>query len=146
MIYQEKKSIVNSVSSIIITAFYFIYILRNNESLRSVENLNSWGGVILTFILISIGARIVIYIVFDIIYRITSGEKEPSSLDERDKLIELKSTRNSHYVFSLGFVGALTLLALGLPPYSMFLTLTLSGLLSEITGDLSRIFFYRRGY
>jgi hypothetical protein len=82
---------------------------------------------------------------FNIIYRITTNEKEPSFSDELDKLIELKATRNSHYVFILGFLLSMGSLVMDMSPSTMFIILFISGFLSELVGVFTQLYLYRKG-
>src|SRR5687768_10156906 len=104
MSYQEKKSIANLISSVLIFGCYSWYVWENQLSGNpAAADLPAfWASVILVLIPVSIVAKIVITIISTILYRIATNEIEPSFMDERDKLIELKSTRNSHYVFVAG--------------------------------------------
>lgn len=147
MSYQEKKNIVSLISTFLIFGSYCLYVfgLQREEQFASVNELSFWASVILILIPVSIAAKIVISIVFTIIYRSASGEKEPSFMDELDKLIDLKATRNAHYVFVLGFLLAMGALAADLPPYVMFLTLMSFGFLSEVTAVLTQLYLYRKG-
>jgi hypothetical protein len=90
-------------------------------------------------------ARIIIYIIFHIINAIVTREEKIPKEDERDKLIKLKATRNSHYTFSIGFMAAIIYLALGFAPYIIFVVFVISGLLSEIIDNGSQIYYYRKG-
>lgn len=99
----------------------------------------------LTLVLVSIVAHIMISIVFNIVYRITTGEKEPGFADELDKLIDLKATRNSFYVFVLGFLGAMGSLVVDQPSQAMFMILIASGFMSEVTGSVTKLYHYRKG-
>jgi len=146
MSYQEKKIYVSLISTTLIFGFYCLYVFQNHqESIDSSESFSFWGAVILILIPASIVAKIIIAIVFNIINRITTNEKEPSFADELDKLIELKATRISHYVFVAGFLLAMGLLAMDQPPSAMFITLILSGFLSELLGGITQLYLYRRG-
>ena len=74
-----------------------------------------------------------------------TNEKEPSFADELDKLIELKATRISHYVFVLGFLLSMGSLVMNISPSVMFSILILSGFVSELAGIITQLYLYRRG-
>lgn len=97
------------------------------------------------FIGVSIVARIIIYIIFHIINAIATREQDIPVEDERDKLIKLKALRNSHYVFSTGFVLSIVALAFGMPVFWIFVIFLISGLLSEIIDNGSQIYYYQKG-
>lgn len=147
MSYQEKKNIVSLISTLLIFGFYCLYVYQKYQkgSIDSTDTFHFWGSVILILIPVSIVAKIIITIVFNIIYRITTNEVEPSFADELDKLIELKATKISHYVFTLGFLLAMGSLVINMPPSAMFIILIFSGFLSEVVGVITQLYFYRRG-
>lgn len=147
MSYQEKRSLVNLISSILVTVAYCAYMIQRypEVGLYSPEVFQYWGAFFLILIPVSIVARIVIYILFAIVNAITTREQEIPITDERDKLIELKTQTNSGYVFIIGFILAMGLLVLGMPPAVMFIILLLAGLLTEVVGDISQFYYYRRG-
>ncbi len=148
MSYHEKRAIVNMSSSVLVTAAYSVY-LYSRYLAGGGEFVNDprfWAKAFLIFIPISIVASILIGIAFTIHYRLTTKEEEPSITDERDKMIELKGSRNALFVFSIGVVLAMAGLALGMPIYVLFITIIYSGLLSSVIDELTRFILYRRGF
>ncbi len=147
MPYQEKKIIISMISSLLVLAAYWFYIYQNYpaEITTTPTNFRFWGKTILILIPVSIVSRIVIMILFTIANRIATREEEPSFSDERDKLIELKAMRNSHWIFILGFFVAMGSLALGIAPYWMFIIIILSGFISEMADGFSQLYYYRKG-
>jgi hypothetical protein len=148
MSYQERRAIVNFVSSLLITALYSLVMASHypDADAYSVEVFRFWGAFILILIPVSIVARIVIYIGFSILNTIATREMEPSITDERDKLIELKAARISLYVFTFGFLLAMISLVVEQPPWVMFTLLILAGILSDTLNELAQFYFYRRGF
>ncbi|MBO9600812.1 MAG: hypothetical protein J7559_23690 [Cohnella sp.] len=147
MSYQEKKNIVQLISSTVIFALYsiFVYSRDKDMTLEGEELFRHWGAVILILIPITIVARMIIEIVFVIIHRIATNEKEPSFADELDKLIELKAMRVSYFVFLFGFFLAMGALVLEWRISAMFIILLVSGFVSEAAGILWKLRLYRRG-
>ncbi|MGF7047344.1 hypothetical protein J2T13_001849 [Paenibacillus sp. DS2015] len=147
MSYQEKKNIVSLMGTLLVFVCYCLYVFERypEATLDSTDTFRFWASVILILIPVSIVAKIIITIIFNIIYRISTNEKEPSFADELDKIIELKATRNSHYVFIIGFLLAMGSLVMNMPPYMMFIILIFSGLLSEVIGVITQIYLYRIG-
>lgn len=146
MSYQEKKNIVSLLSTFLIFGFYCSYVFQVHQgSMDSTDTFRFWGASILILIPVSIVVKIIITIVFNIINRITTNEIEPSFSDELDKLIALKATRNSHYVFVLGFLVSMGSLVIEMPPSTMFIILIFSGLGSEVAGVITQLYLYRRG-
>jgi hypothetical protein len=148
MSYREKENIVNIVSGLLITIVFGWIVYQRHLAGRFdlTEDFSKWGVLFLIFIVISVVTRIIIYIIFHIINYIATREEEIPVEDERDKLIKLKATRNSHYVFSSGFVLSIVGLSLGMPVYAIFIAFIISGLLSEIVDNGSQIYYYRKGF
>lgn len=147
MTYQEKKSIVSLISTLLIFTVYLLYRYPQypNEVLESQVTFHYWGSFILVLTLVSIAAHIVISIVFNIIFRMTTGEKEPAFADELDKRIDLLALRNSFAMFVSGFLLAMGSLVIDQPLKVMFIALIAAGFLSDVTGSISRLYYYRRG-
>jgi hypothetical protein len=146
MSYQEKKNIVSLISTLLIFGIYCWYVFQMYQEGRiDSTSFRFWGAVILILIPVSIVAKIIISIVFNIINRITTNEKEPSFSDELDKIIGLRATRNSHYVFVIGFLLAMGSLVIDMSPSVMFITLIFSGFMSEMVGGITQLYLYRRG-
>ncbi|WP_420317072.1 hypothetical protein [Ekhidna sp.] len=147
MDYYERKSIVSMLSTILVLGIYYWSVFERFDAqiMNTDEQLQFWSKAILIAIPISIVTKIVVLIAFAIINYIITKEKTAGFEDERDKLIELKSTRNSYFIFGMGFVTALLVLAFGYPPKFMFIALILAGIGSEIFDNLSRFYYHRKG-
>ena len=147
MSFQERRSLVNFVSTILIMSVYTANRIQFHPQGNpySPEVFHFWGSFFLILVPVSIVARIVIYIIFYILNTIATQEEEPDITDERDRLIDLKATRNSMYVFALGFLVAMVSLVMNTPPPAMFAILLGAGITAEMVGDLSQFLFYRRG-
>ena len=91
-------------------------------------------------ILVTLVANIIAGIAFGIARR---GMQEPA--DERDRLINLRSTRNAYFALSIGVGGCLILWAIGAAPalgvYALFGTL----ILAEVIHAGSQLIYYRIG-
>jgi hypothetical protein len=147
MTYQEKKSIVSLISAILIFGFYCMYMYPQypGRGVDSDETFRYWGSFVLILTLISIVAHIFISIIFNIVFRITTREKEPKFADELDKLIDLKAFRNSFFVFVIGFLFAMGSLVIYQPSTVMFMILIISGFVSDVTGSATKLYHYRKG-
>ncbi len=145
--HQEKQSIVSIIGSVLVIGFYSLYVYRNyiQADLELLNDFQFWGKSFLYLIPVAIVVQIVIHIVFAIADRIITKEDMPGFTDERDKLIELKSIRISHWIFILGFMLAMGSLAMGMKPYVMFLTLISSGFLASLASEAAKIIYYRKG-
>ncbi|HKK42115.1 MAG TPA: hypothetical protein VJ963_06885 [Bacteroidales bacterium] len=147
MSYREKENLVNIFSSLVITAVYALIIYQKQMAgqINLEDDFQKWGIVFLIFAGVSIVARIIIYIIFSIINVIATREGKIPPVDERDKLIKLKATRNSHYTFSVGFFLAIIALSIGMPAYWLFILFVISGVVSELIDNGSQMYYYRKG-
>ncbi len=148
MSYRERRAIASLISAILFSAFYVVYVLQRFPvgNAYSIDVFHFWGSTIFILIPVSIVINIVTDIVSSIIITIATNEKAPPFSDERDKLIELKSTRNTFYIFTFGFVLSMGSLAIDMPPSVMFIILIFSGTIAGIVGNITQLYFYRRGF
>ncbi|MBT2658354.1 hypothetical protein J7E81_24465 [Bacillus sp. ISL-18] len=147
MTYQEKKSIISLISTILIFGTYSLYMYPQHPEgeLISLSTFRFWGLFVLNLMLFSIVAHIIISTLFNIVFRVTTGEKEPKFADELDKLIELKANRNSFFIFIIGFLLAMGSLVVYKPSQAMFIILIISGFISDVTGSVTKLYHYRKG-
>jgi uncharacterized membrane protein len=148
MSFQERRAIVSLLGTILITAIYAAFMAQRypDTGAYSPEVFRFWGTFFLILVLVSIVAKVGIHIVFSIIYTIHTREKEPSAADERDKLIELKSSQTALYVFMAGFLLAMGTLVMDLPPATMFVALLGAGVVAALVSDIAQFYYYRRGF
>lgn len=152
MTYQESKSLTNIFSTIIITGVYAFIVYQRylNGSVDTTDVFEFWAAAILIFIPVSVVARIFIMVIFSVVNEaVLTAKGEDTSdndiIDERDKLIELKTTKISLIVFSLGFILALITQVTDMSNHMFFVTLIISGVLAEIVSEVLTVIYYRKG-
>ena len=147
MSYQERRAIASLISNIVIVAVYSAVMIQRypHGDPYSVEVFRFWGAFFVILIPVSIVAKILITILFVILNAIATREVEKDITDERDRLFEGKANRNSLYVFALGFMLAMVSLLVDTPPAGMFIILFCGGVVSELIGDFTQFYLYRRG-
>ena len=145
---KEKQILVSLISYILILGFYSLYVYNKYVTVNPdiINDFKFWGKAFLFMIPVIIVAEIVIHIVFAIINKIVTNEDMPTINDERDKLIELKTIKTSHWVFGFGFVLAMGSQAIGMQPWVMFITLLSSCFVSTILQGITKIYLYRKGF
>ena len=164
MSYQEKRTITNIISGALVLAAYCIYAF-NRASSGAVDpgNLKFWATTMLIFIGIGIVAAIIIQIIFHILLSISvavqkkiqdesfDGKDIEKSIklemveDERDRLINLKSTQVGFIFAGIGFVAGLVSLVLGFSPAVMLNILFITFSTGSLLEGLAQLYFYRRG-
>ncbi len=145
--HHEKQSIVSIIGSVLVIVLYSLYVYRHyiQADMGLLNDFRFWGKSFLYLIPVAIVVQIVIQIVFAIVNRIVTQEDIPDITDERDRLIELKCIRISHWIFIIGFMLAMGALAAGMKPYVMFLTLISAGFLASLASEIAKIIYYRMG-
>ena len=106
------------------------------------------GIVIALAVVVTIFATILTHILSAIIHAIKTGEEKPDIediQDERDQLIDLRGTKVTYFVSSIGGFLSMLTFVLGQPPLVMFSLLIFFGVVAQIIGDTSRLYLYRRG-
>ena len=148
MSYQERRSMVYLISTLLIIGFYSVYVfhMHPDKSLNPATDFRFWGITILLIVPAQILVNIVTHIVFNIINTIATREEGPSFADELDKLVELRANRNAYAVFMIGFMLSMGALALEMPPFVMFHMLVASLFTASIVWSTSQFYFYRKGF
>lgn len=145
---KEKQVLVTAINLVVILAAYSFYIYNTyiTENPNIINEPKFWGKAFLILIPVTIVSQIIIHIIFAIINKIVTREDMPTIKDERDKMIELRAIRISHWIFTMGFLLAMISQVLEMPFYVMFLTLLFFGFLSGIVSEIAKFYFYRRGF
>ena len=151
MSFQEKNITVSLVSFTLILGFYLVrlYQMIQAGGLNSSSVFRLWGIVIVLAIIFTIVATILTHIVSAIIQAIKTGEENPEIediADERDRLIDLRGTKVTYFVSSIGVLLSMLTFTLGQPPLVMFTLLIFFGIVAQVIGDISRLLLYRRGF
>jgi hypothetical protein len=150
MAFQERNISASLVIFSLILGFYLVRVFQliQNESFNLTNMVRLWGIVIVLGIVATIIGTILTHIGSGIVQAIKTGE-EPvieDIQDERDRFIELRGTKVTYIVYSLGVFLSMLTFALGQPPLVMFSLLILTGLAAQVIGDISRLVLYRRGF
>lgn len=150
MSFQEKNITVSLVNFSLIFIFYLfrVFQLIQGGSFNSTNVFRLWGIVIILAVVVTIFATILTHIVSAIIQAIKTGEEKPEIediKDERDQLIDLKGTKVTYAVSSIGVFLSMLTFVFGQPPLVMFTLLIFFGVLAQIIGDIFRLYLYRKG-
>jgi hypothetical protein len=150
MSFQEKNVAVTLVNFTVILGFYLIRLLQmiQNGSFNPTNVFRLWGIVVLCAVVVTIFATILTHVVSAIIQAIKTKEQPELEdiADERDKLIDLRGTKVTYHLASIGSFLAMLTFVLGQPPLVMFTLLIFFGIVAQIIGDIVRLYFYRRGF
>jgi hypothetical protein len=149
MTFQERNITASLVVFSMILGFYLVRVFQmiQSEIFNLTNMVRLWGTVIVLGIVVTIIGTILTHIGSGIIQAIKTRE-EPvieDIQDERDRIIDLRGTKLTYVVYSIGVFLSMLTFAVGQPPLVMFSLLILFGLMAQIIGDISRLVLYRRG-
>lgn len=134
--FQEKSIWISLVTISLIFGYYFVRVFK----MASQDEINITQSIVL---LISV---IVMVIIVEVIFHIIiSLKSRPQALDERDRLIELKATRNAYFVLVLGIFVPIAGIAAQVRPFIVAHVIMFIFVLSEIAKFLTQLFYYKRG-
>ena len=160
MSYSEKRTIASILGGILVLAAYCIYAFGKYQAgLLPADDLRAWAITMLIFIGAGIVAMIIIQIVFHVLLSIgiairdrnTNEAEIENSIkyemveDERDRLIELKSSKVGFAFAGFGFVLALLALVLHYSPMVMLNILFIAFAAGSMVEGITSIFYYRNG-
>ena len=147
MTFQEKKSLGLLISNVAVSAIYYLIVYNKFQAgeLGSLGDTRMWAAIILLSIPIYIAANILMMIMVNIIQAIATQEEPKDIVDEMDKLIELKATRNFYHTFMVGFMLALGSQYLRMEIHVMFIILITTLVIAGIVNEISQLYFYRKG-
>jgi hypothetical protein len=151
MSFQQKNITVSLTNFTLILGFYLIRLFQmiQGGSFNSPNVFRLWGFVIAFAVVVTIVGTILTHILSAIIQAIKTGEEDPKIEDfedERDKIIDLRGTKVTYFVTSIGGFLSMLTFVLGQPPLVMFTLLIFFGVLGQIIGDISRLYLYRKGF
>ncbi len=149
MSIQLQKSIFNLATTILSIGVFLIYVfgINGDINISKMTEIQFWGSFILTMTGVLVVAKIILFILFAIFTRMVSDRKNVEDLgfvDERDKSIETKSDRYSHWIALVGFIVSMIPISMGYGVQYMFITILSFGSMATVMSDVWRIYFYSK--
>lgn len=164
MSYQEKRTIVSTLTGLVVVAAYCIYAYSKQKAGVIAEgDMKFWAGTMLVFVGIGIVVNIIIQIIFHILLSVsiavqkTIQDKNCEEVeierimnsemveDEMDRLISLKAMRVSFIIAGIGFMAGLGALILDYSAAVMLNILFISFSAGSLTEGISQLYYYRKG-
>lgn len=150
MSFQQKNVTVSLANFTLILCIFLIRIVQmiRNDDFTESNVFWLWGTIIVLAVFVTIFATILTHIVTTILEVIRTGNKNPEIedfQDERDKFIDLRGTKVTYMVSSIGAFLAMLTFVFGQPALVMFTLLIFVGVLAQVVGDLTRLTLYQRG-
>jgi len=149
MSYEERNTIVALFTNLSVMTLLTLRLLSLHQggAFAGPAALELWAQNVLWIIPASIVAAIILSILFNIGFAIVTREKNPDFVvDERDKAFGIKAMQTTIVVASAGFIGALGALAMGWQALIAFNIILGAFALGDLSGNVLKLFLYRRGY
>jgi len=148
MSYKEKISMVYIVTGVIVAVIYGLVLYQHYHALalNVTNDFKFWGIAFLILLPAIVVPQLIVYFVFALINIILAKEKPPTFTDELDKFIDLKMYRNSFLALVLGMFISMALLVANFPPRAAFIALIISVIASSIFGDITKLYYLKRGF
>ena len=134
--FQEKSIWISLVTISLIFGYYFVRVFQIafQDEINVIKN---------TVLLISV---IVMVIIVEVVFHIILALRtRPEAKDERDRLIELKATRNAYFLLVFGIFLSIGSIAASVSTFIMAHIIMFFFIISEIAKFLTQLFYYRRG-
>jgi hypothetical protein len=150
MTIQVQKAVFNFVTTILLMGGYLfsVFGIQVDVNLSKVLEIQFWGIFILELTVLMVLAKIILFILFAIFKKVKNrnmDEEDLGFMDERDKLIEMKSDRYSHWITMFGFIVSMVPISMGYTVQYMFITILIFGFVSAVMSDVWKIYFYNKG-
>jgi hypothetical protein len=143
MSHQQKENWISLIGSIFTTIPFFIYTLSKylNGQFSDQERMSFLASSILILIGLRIVVQIVLYVLYEIIFVARYNTKPSTIVDERDKLMRLKSYRNAYFAMGLGTFLTFLLAAYNKTTDSTLIMLFATGFAAEFVEKTSNILY-----
>jgi hypothetical protein len=134
----------------LIIGFYLISLWQMHQegALVAGRVYGLWATVVVAAMVANILGSILTNIVLTIFEAIkTQKYEEPRFIaDERDQLIELKGMQSGYITFSVGVLVSIIAFITGEPALETINMIIFFAIFAQIASDISRVYFYRRGF
>ena len=146
---REERNTVSAIFASLLVNLYVIFKLMamfEDGRLAGDDAVMVWARAMLWVIPIGIALVIATMILFNILHAIATGTESPSFLvDERDKIISNFGMKVTAIVVSIGFIGAVIALAIGITPLSALIAMWFGFSAGDLAGKAAMMIRYRMG-
>ncbi len=147
MSHEERNTIVGVISNLLVNSYFIwrVHMMFVDGTSVAPDGVMIWAREVIWVIPGGIILTIVMVILANILWAIFTGETKPSFLvDERDRGIQINGMATTMVVTVLGFLASIAALAYGISNFIAFNIVFFSLALGSLSGDLSKLWLYRR--
>ena len=145
---EERNTWASLAASLMVNLYFLRRILAmfSDGTSTAPDAMQLWARTVIWVVPISIVATVTLIVVASVVHTALSGEKQAVFLkDERDGKFELWGMGAMMLLVVLGFLAALSALALGYSGFIAFNLIYAGFALGDIAGNLVRLGLYRSG-
>ena len=146
MSHEERNNIV-AIFVNLVTNLYILTRLRGMWASGAFDGPNAlmiWARTVLWVVPIAIVATIVLTILANILFAIATMDENPDfTVDERDRMFQVRGMAVTMVVASFGFIGCLVALAFGWEAIVVFTLLYIAFSAGDLIGNLVKLVSYR---
>ena len=150
MTFHQKNTAVTLVSFSLLLIIFLIRVSRlvRTDNFNDSSVIRLWIFVVGFAVIVTVAGIILTFIATAAIEAAQTGNDDieiDDTIDERDQLIDLKGTKITYTITSLGSFFAIMAFALGQSALVMITLLLFFGLVGQIAGDANRLRLYQLG-
>lgn len=146
MSFHQKNVMVTLASFLLILLFFvanIVFLVINNDFNRS-NVIQIWTIVVISAVFATLIGIIFTHVILLFAKNQKNIKEIDDLVDERDLRIDREGTYLTYRITSISTFLAMLLFAAGQSSLVMFSLLILSGLISQIAGDIRRLYLYQR--
>ena len=149
MTFQQKNVTVTLASFTLLLVLFLLRIMRlvRTESFNDSTVIRLWIFVVVFAIVVTVIGMILTHGMSAVLEVVRTGNDKAEIddiIDERDQLIDLKGTKTTYTITSLGTFLAIMAFALGWSPLVMISLMLFFGIVGQIAGDARRLQLYQQ--
>jgi hypothetical protein len=148
MSFEERNSLIGIVTDLLVIGL-FVWQITTQTAAGAFDGPDAyaaWARLVLTMIVVSIAASIVVTILINIALRLITGQKMPPHLvDERDRQIRLRGAQVTLLLTSGVFLGGVGLPAANFSVFAALNVMLSAFAVGTLTGSLTK-FALQRGW
>lgn len=148
MSFEERNTVIYLFVSLLVAGIFGTRIWEGTVDGRfdGAQGLVDWARTVLWMVPVAIGLTIAAVIIGQIIYAIATGDRDPNTdSDERDHEVSARAARFTMVIFSMGWLGAIVMLASAYTTLAALNLMLFAGWFSDVIGNLVKLRIYRHG-
>jgi Ca2+/Na+ antiporter len=138
MTYREKSAAASIAAIVLVYGFYAFRLMGAPKLLATpLAPVHAVGALV--------GSTVLLVIILSAIHIVIVARARPEKVDERDRIVGLRSVRNGYYMLAACLWGVAMLALTGRPPVLLAYLLVAGFAVAEVVRYASQLVYYRTG-